>query len=91
VDGDRVNAACPSRLVSSTVSLAQCITTLPCFNHVIPRIKSMLLSSSTMGMAQFCFQNHYVQFVAYKICFNRSLGVITTMVYTYLGGVDHAN
>jgi hypothetical protein len=33
-------------------SVAQCITTFHCFNHGIPRIKSMLLSYNTIGMDQ---------------------------------------
>jgi hypothetical protein len=42
----------PLELVSSTVPLAQCITVLAFLNHDIPRIRSILLSSNTIGVAQ---------------------------------------
>jgi hypothetical protein len=42
----------PLELVSSTVPLVQCITALAFLNHDIPRIKSILLSSNTIGVAQ---------------------------------------
>jgi hypothetical protein len=40
----------PLELVSSTVPLSQCITALAFLNQDIPSIKSILLSSSTMGV-----------------------------------------
>jgi hypothetical protein len=42
----------PSGLVSSIVPLAQCITALHYFNHFIPRIRSISLSSSIIGVDQ---------------------------------------
>jgi hypothetical protein len=42
----------PLELVSSTVPLAQCIAAFAFHNHDIPRIKSILLSSNTIGVAQ---------------------------------------
>jgi hypothetical protein len=42
----------PLELVSSTVPLAQCITALSFLNQDIPSIRSMMLSSSTMGVDQ---------------------------------------
>jgi hypothetical protein len=39
-------------LVSSTVPLAQCITAFAFLNHDIPSIRSILLSSSTIGLEQ---------------------------------------
>jgi hypothetical protein len=38
-------------LESSIIPLAQCITTFHCFNQFMPRIKSIVLSSSTIGKA----------------------------------------
>jgi hypothetical protein len=83
VDGDKVTATSnlsSSRLVSSTVPLAQCITALHFFNHAIPRIKSMLLSSSTMGMAQ-KFLPKIVMFISWHTKFASigPLGVTITM------------
>jgi hypothetical protein len=40
----------PLELVSSMVPLAQCITALAFLNQDIPSIRSILLSSSTMGV-----------------------------------------
>jgi hypothetical protein len=42
----------PSGLESSTVPLAQCITAFHYFNQFMPRIKSIVLSSSTIDIAQ---------------------------------------
>jgi hypothetical protein len=42
----------PSGLVSSTVPLAQCITAFAFLNHDIPSIRSILLSSNTVGIDQ---------------------------------------
>jgi hypothetical protein len=41
-----------SGLESSIVPLAQCITTFHCVNQFMSRIKSIVLSSSTIGIAQ---------------------------------------
>jgi hypothetical protein len=41
----------PFELVSSTVALAQCITYFAFLNHDIPSIRSILLSSNTIGVA----------------------------------------
>jgi hypothetical protein len=42
----------PEGLVSSTVPLTQCITGFAFLNHVIPRIRSILLSSNTIVIDQ---------------------------------------
>jgi hypothetical protein len=42
----------PLELVSYTVPLAQCITALAFLNHDLPRIRSILLSSNTIGVTQ---------------------------------------
>jgi hypothetical protein len=42
----------PLELVSSTVPLSQCITALAFLNQDIPSIRSIMLSSSTMGVDQ---------------------------------------
>jgi hypothetical protein len=42
----------PFELVSSTVPLAKCKTTFAFLNQDIPRIRSMLLSSNTIGVDQ---------------------------------------
>jgi hypothetical protein len=42
----------PFRLVSSMVPLAQCITAFAFRNYDIPRIRSILLSSNTIGIDQ---------------------------------------
>jgi hypothetical protein len=41
----------PLELVSSTVPLAQCITAFAFLNHDIPRIRSIMLFSNTIGVA----------------------------------------
>jgi hypothetical protein len=40
----------PFGLVSSTIPLAQCITAFAFLNHDIPSIRSILLSSNTIGI-----------------------------------------
>jgi hypothetical protein len=45
----------PLELVSSTVPLSHCITALAFLNQDIPCIRSILLSSSTMGVDQNSF------------------------------------
>jgi hypothetical protein len=55
VDGDNViltSNLSPSRLVSSTIPLAQCVTALHSFKHFIPRIRSISLSSSITSVEQ---------------------------------------
>jgi hypothetical protein len=42
----------PFELVSSKVPLAQCITAFAFLNHYIPSIRSILLSSNTIGVDQ---------------------------------------
>jgi hypothetical protein len=42
----------PFGLVSSTVPLGQCITIFAFLNHDIPRIRSILLYSNTIGIDQ---------------------------------------
>jgi hypothetical protein len=44
----------PLELVSSTVPLSQCITAFAFLYQDIPRIRSILLSSNTMGVDQNC-------------------------------------
>jgi hypothetical protein len=45
----------PSGLESSTIPLAQCITPFHYFNQFMPRIKSIVLPSSTIGIAEIFF------------------------------------
>jgi hypothetical protein len=83
VDGDKVNTTSNlslSGLVSSTVPLAQCITTLHFCNQVIPRIKSMFFLFSTMGVDQ-KFLPKIVMSIWWliKVASIGPLGVVTTM------------
>jgi hypothetical protein len=58
----------PSELESSIVPLAQCITAFHYFNQFILMIKSIVLSSSTIGIAQ-NFQNCYFYSMTHICCF----------------------
>jgi hypothetical protein len=54
----------PLELVSSTVPFSQCITAFAFLNQDIPRIRSILLSSNTMGVDQ----NSLPMIVSVKLC-----------------------
>jgi hypothetical protein len=83
VDGVKVimtSNLSPFGLVSSTVSLAQCITSFAFLNHDMPRIRSILLSSNTIGMDQNSLPMIViVNQLLIKFASIGPLGMITTM------------
>jgi hypothetical protein len=70
----------PFVLVSSTVPIAQCMTTFAYLNHDMLRIRSILLSSNTMGMDKNSLPMIViVNMFLIKFASIYPLGVITTM------------